>query len=128
MLTARPPFLYCPPCPAGATLALQVTCLLVVNNALQGILSSFFYKYADTILKKYSSTIATIFTGRWVGGRGWVVTWVSLGGGLMAPAPAAVPGGPRSQPPFIPKRWLPLPCASTRRPARSPSTARPLQA
>ena len=27
------------------------------------ILSSFFYKYADTILKKYSSTIATIFTG-----------------------------------------------------------------
>jgi len=28
----------------------------------QGILSSFFYKYADTILKKYSSTIATIFT------------------------------------------------------------------
>jgi hypothetical protein len=29
---------------------------------LQGILSSFFYKFADTILKKYSSTIATIFT------------------------------------------------------------------
>jgi hypothetical protein len=28
----------------------------------QGILSSFFYKFADTILKKYSSTIATIFT------------------------------------------------------------------
>jgi hypothetical protein len=24
---------------------------------------SFFYKYADTILKKYSSTIATILTG-----------------------------------------------------------------
>ncbi|EFN56541.1 hypothetical protein CHLNCDRAFT_22063 [Chlorella variabilis] len=40
-----------------------VTFLLVVNNALQGILSSFFYKYADTILKKYSSTIATILTG-----------------------------------------------------------------
>ncbi|KDD76087.1 hypothetical protein H632_c362p2 [Helicosporidium sp. ATCC 50920] len=39
-----------------------VTVLLVVNNALQGILSSFFFKYADTILKKYSSTIATIFT------------------------------------------------------------------
>ena len=37
--------------------------LLVVNNALQGILSSFFFKYADTILKKYSSTVATIFTG-----------------------------------------------------------------
>ncbi len=37
--------------------------LLVVNNALQGILSSFFFKYADTILKKYSSTMATIFTG-----------------------------------------------------------------
>ena len=41
----------------------QVTMLLVVNNALQGILSSFFFKYADTILKKYSSTLATIVTG-----------------------------------------------------------------
>ncbi|KAL3159295.1 hypothetical protein ABBQ32_011251 [Trebouxia sp. C0010 RCD-2024] len=41
----------------------KVTVLLVVNNALQGILSSFFFKYADTILKKYSSTMATIFTG-----------------------------------------------------------------
>ena len=41
----------------------QVTMLLVMNNALQGILSSFFFKYADTILKKYSSTMATIFTG-----------------------------------------------------------------
>lgn len=40
-----------------------ITFLLVVNNALQGILSSFFFKFADTILKKYSSTIATIFTG-----------------------------------------------------------------
>jgi hypothetical protein len=40
-----------------------VTLLLVANNALQGILSSFFFKYADTILKKYSSTVATIFTG-----------------------------------------------------------------
>eukprot|EP00882_Tetradesmus_deserticola_P016135 GHRQ01017213.1.p1 GENE.GHRQ01017213.1~~GHRQ01017213.1.p1 ORF type:complete len:244 (+),score=90.05 GHRQ01017213.1:1285-2016(+) len=40
----------------------RVTLILVVNNALQGILSSFFYKFADTILKKYSSTIATIFT------------------------------------------------------------------
>lgn len=37
--------------------------LLVINNALQGILSSFFFKYADTILKKYSSTVATIVTG-----------------------------------------------------------------
>lgn len=44
-------------------LAAQVTMLLVLNNALQGILSSFFFKYADTILKKYSSTVATIFTG-----------------------------------------------------------------
>lgn len=35
---------------------------LVLNNAAQGVLSSFFYKFADTILKKYSSTIATIFT------------------------------------------------------------------
>ena len=41
----------------------MVTTLLIINNALQGILSSFFYKFADTILKKYSSTIATIFTG-----------------------------------------------------------------
>ncbi|PSC75788.1 CMP-sialic acid transporter 3-like [Micractinium conductrix] len=41
----------------------SVTFLLVVNNALQGILSSFFFKYADSILKKQSSTIATIFTG-----------------------------------------------------------------
>eukprot|EP00192_Tetraselmis_astigmatica_P012114 CAMPEP_0117667146 /NCGR_PEP_ID=MMETSP0804-20121206/10791_1 /TAXON_ID=1074897 /ORGANISM="Tetraselmis astigmatica, Strain CCMP880" /LENGTH=400 /DNA_ID=CAMNT_0005474813 /DNA_START=95 /DNA_END=1298 /DNA_ORIENTATION=- len=39
------------------------TALLVANNAAQGILSSFFFKYADTILKKYSSTVATIFTG-----------------------------------------------------------------
>ncbi|KAK9087923.1 hypothetical protein Syun_030317 [Stephania yunnanensis] len=37
--------------------------LLIFNNAAQGILSSFFFKYADTILKKYSSTVATIFTG-----------------------------------------------------------------
>ncbi|KAH7280840.1 hypothetical protein KP509_36G016300 [Ceratopteris richardii] len=36
---------------------------LIINNAAQGILSSFFFKYADTILKKYSSTVATIFTG-----------------------------------------------------------------
>ena len=42
---------------------MQVTMLLVMNNALQGILSSFFFKYADTILKKYSSTMATIVTG-----------------------------------------------------------------
>eukprot|EP00877_Chromochloris_zofingiensis_P012402 jgi/Chrzof1/7415/Cz02g22130.t1 len=40
----------------------KVTFLLVANNAAQGVLSSFFYKFADTILKKYSSTIATIFT------------------------------------------------------------------
>ncbi|MEW5318972.1 MAG: hypothetical protein WDW38_010150 [Sanguina aurantia] len=38
------------------------TYLLIANNAAQGILSSFFFKYADTILKKYSSTLATIFT------------------------------------------------------------------
>lgn len=41
----------------------RATMLLVFNNAAQGILSSFFFKYADTILKKYSSTVATIFTG-----------------------------------------------------------------
>ncbi|GAQ80976.1 udp-galactose transporter [Klebsormidium nitens] len=40
-----------------------MTMLLVANNAMQGILGSFFFKYADTILKKYSSTIATIVTG-----------------------------------------------------------------
>ena len=31
----------------------MVTLILIVNNAAQGILSSFFFKYADTILKKY---------------------------------------------------------------------------
>lgn len=41
----------------------RATMLLIANNAAQGILSSFFFKYADTILKKYSSTVATIFTG-----------------------------------------------------------------
>ena len=41
----------------------SLTMLLVANNAAQGILSSFFFKFADTILKKYSSTVATIFTG-----------------------------------------------------------------
>lgn len=40
----------------------RATAFLIINNALQGILSSFFFKYADTILKKYSSAIATIFT------------------------------------------------------------------
>ncbi|KAK9146134.1 hypothetical protein Sjap_006037 [Stephania japonica] len=41
----------------------KATMLLIFNNAAQGILSSFFFKYADSILKKYSSTVATIFTG-----------------------------------------------------------------
>lgn len=41
----------------------KATMFLILNNAAQGILSSFFFKYADTILKKYSSTVATIFTG-----------------------------------------------------------------
>ncbi|KAJ6793033.1 CMP-sialic acid transporter 4-like isoform X1 [Iris pallida] len=41
----------------------KATMLLIFNNAAQGVLSSFFFKYADTILKKYSSTVATIFTG-----------------------------------------------------------------
>ncbi|KAH8969566.1 hypothetical protein BDL97_02G040600 [Sphagnum fallax] len=41
----------------------KATMFLIFNNAAQGILSSFFFKYADTILKKYSSTVATIFTG-----------------------------------------------------------------
>ncbi|KAL6532008.1 hypothetical protein OROGR_013978 [Orobanche gracilis] len=41
----------------------KATMLLICNNAAQGILFSFFFKYADTILKKYSSTVATIFIG-----------------------------------------------------------------
>ncbi|CAL9767814.1 unnamed protein product [Musa acuminata subsp. burmannicoides] len=41
----------------------KATMFLIFNNAAQGILSSFFFKYADTILKKYSSTVATTFTG-----------------------------------------------------------------
>ncbi|XP_042517699.1 CMP-sialic acid transporter 5 [Macadamia integrifolia] len=41
----------------------KATIFLICNNAAQGILSSFFFKYADAILKKYSSTVATIFTG-----------------------------------------------------------------
>ncbi|KAI3518619.1 hypothetical protein L1887_07424 [Cichorium endivia] len=41
----------------------KATMFLIINNAAQGVLSSFFFKYADTILKKYSSTVATIFTG-----------------------------------------------------------------
>lgn len=49
----------------------HVTMLLIVNNAAQGILSSFFFKFADTILKKYSSTIATIFTA--------IMSWVMFG-------------------------------------------------
>jgi hypothetical protein len=38
------------------------TLMIVAVNAAQGILASFFYKWADTILKKYSSTIATVAT------------------------------------------------------------------
>ncbi|KAK1406855.1 hypothetical protein QVD17_38463 [Tagetes erecta] len=41
----------------------KATMLSIINNAAQGILSSFFFKYDDTILKKYSSMVATIFTG-----------------------------------------------------------------
>lgn len=41
----------------------KATMLLIFNNAAQGLLSCFFLKYADAILKKYSSTVATIFTG-----------------------------------------------------------------
>jgi hypothetical protein len=39
-----------------------VTCLLVANNAAQGILSTFFFKFADSVMKKHSSNAATIFT------------------------------------------------------------------
>lgn len=81
-LTATPP-----PHPVA-----QVVVLLVVNNALQGILSSFFFKYADTILKKYSSTIATIFTGAAArGGRGSVALWARLGQNVAAWRMAAQP-------------------------------------
>jgi len=38
------------------------TLMIVAVNAAQGVLASFFYKWADTILKKYSSTIATVAT------------------------------------------------------------------
>ncbi|KAI4334736.1 hypothetical protein L6164_013448 [Bauhinia variegata] len=41
----------------------KATMLLIANNTAQGILSSFFFQYADTILKKYSSTVTTISTG-----------------------------------------------------------------
>ncbi|GMH28591.1 hypothetical protein Nepgr_030434 [Nepenthes gracilis] len=41
----------------------RATMVLILNNALQGLLSLFFLKYTDSILKKYSSTVATIFTG-----------------------------------------------------------------
>lgn len=47
-----------------------------VVAVLQGILSSFFYKFADTILKKYSSTIATIFTA--------IMSWAMFGHQLTA--------------------------------------------
>ena len=39
-----------------------VTCLLVANNAAQGVLSTFFFKFADSVMKKHSSNAATIFT------------------------------------------------------------------
>ncbi|WIA30660.1 hypothetical protein OEZ86_000734 [Tetradesmus obliquus] len=38
----------------------KVTLMLVVNNALQGILSSFFYKFADTILKNSKGLRAAV--------------------------------------------------------------------
>jgi hypothetical protein len=102
----------------------QVTCLLVVNNALQGILSSFFYKYADTILKKYSSTIATIFTGGWAAGwvGRWVAMWVAMWVGGWVHQDAT------SDPPHTqPASCLPTPnpalCLNP--PARPPLTAPP---
>ena len=39
-----------------------VTCVLVANNAAQGVLSTFFFKFADSVMKKHSSNAATIFT------------------------------------------------------------------
>ena len=108
----------------------QVTCLLVVNNALQGILSSFFYKYADTILKKYSSTIATIFTGachaclqvcvracvwvcvgRWGGGSSAVAPALGrMGAGERCAAGRAGGGEPA---PHTPPAALPAPARNT---------------
>jgi hypothetical protein len=37
-------------------------CPLMHAQRTQGVLASFFYKFADSILKKYSSTVATIAT------------------------------------------------------------------
>ena len=44
------------------SLQVHIPSLCAHTFPVQGILSSFFFKFADTILKKYSSTIATIFT------------------------------------------------------------------
>nr|KAJ0205627.1 hypothetical protein LSAT_V11C500247740 [Lactuca sativa] len=41
----------------------KATMLLIINNAGQGVLWSSSFKYANTILKKYSSIVATIFKG-----------------------------------------------------------------
>lgn len=39
------------------------TTLIVVCNSCQGVLASLFLKFADTIMKKFSSNIATLVTG-----------------------------------------------------------------
>lgn len=39
------------------------TTLIIMTNSCQGMLSSLFLKYADTIFKKFSSNIATLVTG-----------------------------------------------------------------
>ena len=39
------------------------TTLIVICNSCQGVLASLFLKFADTIMKKFSSNIATLVTG-----------------------------------------------------------------
>ena len=39
------------------------TTLIIVCNSCQGVLASLFLKFADTIMKKFSSNIATLVTG-----------------------------------------------------------------
>ena len=39
------------------------TTLIIICNSCQGVLASLFLKFADTIMKKFSSNIATLMTG-----------------------------------------------------------------
>ena len=48
---------------SGSVLQRTIELISSFEIDAMSILSSFFFKFADTILKKYSSTVATIFTG-----------------------------------------------------------------